>query len=158
MYDFRLSQRWLWRMSSSGMWRCVDLASTDVSEERIASIFSVEKSWVNARSVTLNFSPLLTDTLTLMHIPLLPAVDLHHRPHTPLHSVVFPCDILSLSPCSYIAGCFWLVAQSAATCSRCSPFADFSTLKMEAIRSSETSVDARSTQRHIPEDDILLKY
>jgi hypothetical protein len=34
---------------------------------------------------------------------------------------------------------------------------DFSTLKMEAIRSSETSIDARSTQRHIPEDDILYK-
>jgi hypothetical protein len=26
---------------------------------------------------------------------------------------------------------------------------------MEAIRSSETSVEERSTQRHIPEDDIL---
>jgi hypothetical protein len=36
-----------------------------------------------------------------------------------------------------------------------STLADFSTLKMEAIRSSETSVDIRSTQRHIPEDDIL---
>jgi hypothetical protein len=36
-----------------------------------------------------------------------------------------------------------------------SPLADFSTLKMEAIRSSETKVDARSTQRHIPENDIL---
>jgi hypothetical protein len=31
---------------------------------------------------------------------------------------------------------------------------DFSTLKMEAIR-SEMSVHARSTQHHIPEDDIL---
>jgi hypothetical protein len=29
---------------------------------------------------------------------------------------------------------------------------------MEAIRSSETSVNARSTQRHIPEDDILQCY
>jgi hypothetical protein len=28
---------------------------------------------------------------------------------------------------------------------------------METIRSSETSVDARSTQRHIPEDDILQR-
>jgi hypothetical protein len=28
---------------------------------------------------------------------------------------------------------------------------------MEAIRSSETSVHTRSTQRHIPEDDILLE-
>jgi hypothetical protein len=36
-----------------------------------------------------------------------------------------------------------------------SPLADFSSLKMEAIRSSETSVDPRSTQLHIPEDDIL---
>jgi hypothetical protein len=43
-YDLRLSQRWLWRMSSSRMWRCVYLASTDVSEERIAYIFRVEKS------------------------------------------------------------------------------------------------------------------
>jgi hypothetical protein len=33
-----------WRMSSSGMWRCVDHASTDVSEGHIASIFRVEKS------------------------------------------------------------------------------------------------------------------
>jgi hypothetical protein len=33
--------------------------------------------------------------------------------------------------------------------------ADFSTLKMEVIRTSETSVHARSTQRHIPEDGIL---
>jgi hypothetical protein len=32
--------------------------------------------------------------------------------------------------------------------------ADFSTLKMEAIRSSETSVHTRSTRRHIPEDGI----
>jgi hypothetical protein len=44
------SHRWCinsvstWRMSYSGMWRCVDLALTDVSEERIASIFRVEKS------------------------------------------------------------------------------------------------------------------
>jgi hypothetical protein len=30
--------------------------------------------------------------------------------------------------------------------------ADFSTLKMEAILSSETSVNPGSTQRHIPED------
>jgi hypothetical protein len=32
---------------------------------------------------------------------------------------------------------------------------DFSTLKMEAIRSSKTSVPTRSTRRHIPEDFIL---
>jgi hypothetical protein len=36
-----------------------------------------------------------------------------------------------------------------------SSLADFSTLNMEAIRSSETSGHTRSTQRHIPEDSIL---
>jgi hypothetical protein len=39
-----------------------------------------------------------------------------------------------------------------------SPLADSSTLKMEAIRSSETSVNARSTQPHIPEDYILHSH
>jgi hypothetical protein len=34
--------------------------------------------------------------------------------------------------------------------------ADFPTLKMEAVGSSETSVHTKSTRRHIPEDDILL--
>jgi hypothetical protein len=36
--------------------------------------------------------------------------------------------------------------------------ADFSTLKMEALRSAETSVHTRSTRRHIPEDGILLSH
>jgi hypothetical protein len=35
--------------------------------------------------------------------------------------------------------------------------ADFSTLKMEAIRSSETSVHTISTRRHIPENGVLLQ-
>jgi predicted nucleic acid-binding Zn ribbon protein len=39
-----------------------------------------------------------------------------------------------------------------------SSLADSSTLKMEMIRSSETSVHTRSTQRHIPEDDILHSH
>jgi hypothetical protein len=34
----------LWRMPFSGMWRRVVLVRTDISEERIASIFRVEKS------------------------------------------------------------------------------------------------------------------
>jgi hypothetical protein len=34
--------------------------------------------------------------------------------------------------------------------------ADFSVLKMEAIRSSETSVHTRSTRRNTPEEGILL--
>jgi hypothetical protein len=36
-----------------------------------------------------------------------------------------------------------------------SSLADFSSLKTEAIRSSETSVHTRCTQQHIPEDGIL---
>jgi hypothetical protein len=36
--------------------------------------------------------------------------------------------------------------------------ADFSTLKMEAIRSYETSVHTRSTQRHISEEGILHSH
>jgi hypothetical protein len=34
-----------WRKSSSGIWRRVVLVRTDVSEERIASIFRAGKSW-----------------------------------------------------------------------------------------------------------------
>jgi hypothetical protein len=66
------------------MWRFVDLVWSDVSEERIVSIFSLQP---------------------------------------PVH-----------------AG---------------SSLADFSTLKMEEIRSSETSFHTRSAQHHIPEDGIL---
>jgi hypothetical protein len=39
-----------------------------------------------------------------------------------------------------------------------SSLADFSTLKIEALRSSETSVHTRSTRRHIPEDGILQAF
>jgi hypothetical protein len=39
-----------------------------------------------------------------------------------------------------------------------SSLADFSTLKMEAIRSSEKSVHTRSIRRHIPEDHILHSH
>jgi hypothetical protein len=39
-----------------------------------------------------------------------------------------------------------------------SSLADFSTLKMEAIRSSETSVHTKSTRRHIPEGGILHSH
>jgi hypothetical protein len=48
--------------------------------------------------------------------------------------------------------------MAAATCSRWFSLADFSTLKIEAIRSSEPSVHTRSTRRHIPEDGILHSH
>jgi hypothetical protein len=44
LYDWRFSQRWLRRVSSSGIWRCVvRWVSTDVSEDHISSIFRVEE-------------------------------------------------------------------------------------------------------------------
>jgi hypothetical protein len=44
MWDLRFPQRWLWSVSSSGIWRrVVRLVSTDVSEEHIASIFRIEE-------------------------------------------------------------------------------------------------------------------
>jgi hypothetical protein len=59
--------------------------------------------------------------------------------------------------CTYVSyETSWLSLQPPAHAG--SPIADFSTLKMEAIRSSETSGDTRSTQRHIPEDDILHSH
>jgi hypothetical protein len=41
MWDLRFSLRWLWRIPSSEMWRLVALVRTDVSKERITSIFRV---------------------------------------------------------------------------------------------------------------------
>jgi hypothetical protein len=44
LWYLRFSQPWLWRISSSGIWRCVVCwVVTDVSEEHIASIFRVEE-------------------------------------------------------------------------------------------------------------------
>jgi hypothetical protein len=42
---------WLWRLSSSGMWRRVDLVIADVWEERYSSIFGVRRisEWANLR-------------------------------------------------------------------------------------------------------------
>jgi hypothetical protein len=53
---------------------------------------------------------------------------------------------------------FWGVAQNCSyLLTLVSSLADFATLKMEAIRSSETSVQSTtSTRRHTPEDGILI--
>jgi hypothetical protein len=94
-------------MPSSGIWRRVNLVWTYVSEERIASIFRVEKSASEEPGW---------------------ASGCRHR-----HSLQPPAQ----------AG---------------SSLADFSTLKMEVLRSSVTSVHKRSTRRHIPEDGILHSH
>jgi hypothetical protein len=39
-----------------------------------------------------------------------------------------------------------------------SSLADFYTLKLETIHSSETSIHTRSTRRHIPEDGVLHSH
>jgi hypothetical protein len=60
---------------------------------------------------------------------------------------------------------FSLLPKIKITLKRMQPFdhagsslADFSTLKMEAISSSETSVHTRTTRRHIPENGILHSH
>jgi hypothetical protein len=123
-----------------------------------STVCSSSGYWVNVRSVALDFSPPPTDPLALIDLLLLPAGLTFTTDPTPLLSVHFPCGLLSFSPCSYIAGYLRLVAQSAATCSRWFPAREFLYPEDGAIRSSETSVNARSTQRHIPEDGILHSH
>jgi hypothetical protein len=86
------------------MWRRVDLVWTDVWEERIASIFRVEKSACEKPAWTGGWFNL----------------------HPPAH-----------------------VGFSRS---------DFSTLMMEAICSSETSVHTGSARRHVPEGGILCSH
>jgi hypothetical protein len=55
---------------------------------------------------------------------------------------------------------FWDVApcrSSGQKNTRARNLADFSTLEMEAIRSSESSVHTRSTPHHVSEDGILCR-
>jgi hypothetical protein len=101
---------------SSRMWHCVDLVWPDVSEERIASIFRVEKS--------ASEEPVWAGVCRLSY-----------------QLGIFDWQ-LSLQPLPH-AG---------------SSLADFSTLKMGAIHSSERSVHTRSTWRHIPGDSILHSH
>jgi hypothetical protein len=100
------------------MWRSVDLVWTDVSEEPIASIFTVEKSareepvWAGGSSRAFpqpGNSPALARSLLPARLAFLS--DLYRPYPSPLWYPMLPT--LPLSLCSYIAGCFRLVAQSA---------------------------------------------
>jgi hypothetical protein len=66
MWDLRNSRQWLWRMTSSGMLRRVTLLSTDVSDERIASIIRVTKigELGTALAVTSNRRTMRRNTLS----------------------------------------------------------------------------------------------
>jgi hypothetical protein len=108
------------------MWRRVDLVWSDVSEKRIASIFRVEKSASEEQA-----SAATCSRLFLARGFFYP----EDGDDTFLRNV----GSHSLQP----------PAQDG------SSLADFSTLKIEAIRSSETSIHTRSTRRHIAEDGIV---
>jgi hypothetical protein len=106
VFLFRINGRSCPNTRKRAMWsRCVD---GYIRPRMFGELFVVESRRV--RSAMCGGS--------IIDVPLLPAVDLHHRTSLSLLSVDFPCGLLSLSPCSYIAGFFLLVAQSAATCSR----------------------------------------
>jgi hypothetical protein len=71
------------------------------------------------------------------------------------HTIDFPCGPLSRHFCHYIAGCFRLAFSLQQLAHVGSSLADFSTLTMEAIRSSETSVHTKTIRNHFSENGLL---
>jgi hypothetical protein len=71
-------------------------------------------------------------------------------------TIDFPCVPFSLPSWSYIAGCFRLALSLQPPAHARSSLADFSTLKAEVIRSSETSVHKRTTRRHMPKTAFFI--
>jgi hypothetical protein len=58
MEDLRFSQRWLWRMSFPGLWRCTHRSWINrLLEDRIASIFRVDSDWCSVCSHLLTLVP-----------------------------------------------------------------------------------------------------
>jgi hypothetical protein len=86
------------------------------------------------------------------------STQLHKKTETP-RDIFFPeyetmCTILIPSYANYVHE-----QVQAVTVSSLADFLNFpSTLKMEAIRSSKTSVNTTSTRRHIPEDCFLHSH
>jgi hypothetical protein len=127
----------------------VALIRTDVSEDRIASIFRVPLHEAS-------FSPY-------------PAVPYGCIPHTILYSIYryskptpnsSNLGLFTRSPLGVVSYESLPVQELSTSLCACSHSC---TLKMEAIRSSETSVLIRATRSHLPEDDnhlctACLKY
>jgi hypothetical protein len=99
-----------------------------------------------------------TRSSAILAIPVHPACLTFTTDPTPLLSIHFsmwpnlPSSLFLYSSVFSTGGCPQPPAHAG------SSLADFSLLKIEAICYSETSVNARSTQLHIPEDDILHSH
>jgi hypothetical protein len=84
------------------------------------------------------------------------AFTFYHLPNADLPNALFSRDVtVAFDEVYYIQNRVNVIEAPAHAGSS---LADFSTLKMEAIRSTETSVHTRSTRRHIPEDGILHSH
>jgi hypothetical protein len=104
-------------------------------------------TWVIALTVTFPF-PSIPALACYLLAP-------HSTDPSPLLSTDFPCSPTPFPSSSYITGCLCWHSYLLTLVHR--SWISY-TLKMEAIRSSETSVNTISTRRHIPEDDILHSH
>jgi hypothetical protein len=150
------------------MWRRV------VSEDRIASIFMVKESaseepaWASSCTIgslvlrLLGQCPLGTVPCFPPRLYPNPALICNllvlSRPFPSPHQTTdFTCGPVSLPPYLYIADRFNWQLSLQLLAHAGSSLADSSTLKMEAIRSSETSIHTKTTRSHIPENGIQRK-
>jgi hypothetical protein len=126
-----------------GFTHCTRILATFLKPQNECCFFSVLKSGVTANEVTgYRLETGLCDS-TL------------HNHRLQMCCRVYPLTRSQQIPTVKAAGA---CLQSVAICSLCSSLADFSTLKTEAICSSETSVHTRTTRRHIPEGGILHNH
>jgi hypothetical protein len=136
----RFSEWWLWRVSSSGIWcRVVHWVATDVSEERIASIFRVEEL-VQQTSEQAGAELILRPWIWRRYIPPKRRVQLNG-----LHGVISPEDsTLRNHRCENLKSYKkdFTVSLKLSESNTLPVLAELisSALKMEAICSSETSV------------------
>jgi hypothetical protein len=149
----RFSQRWLWRVSSSGIWRrVIRWVAPDVSEERIALLRAQHSNAVPRHLILLGctFQGTHSDLVFLLVLwfsPWVLTVSFYLRTNQ---------QELGLTLCSLYIPIFRLASILLATCLFDCLLNYSSDLKMEARYSSETSgATQRTTRRHIPENDTL---